>query len=304
MSVDDKLTRRHTGFIAISGQPNVGKSTLLNKMVHQKVTITSPRPQTTRNIITAILNNDSTQAIFLDTPGFTNRSKDPLTRKMSKIAVTSTVDADILLFIVDATKPDLELDKLLFKQIATSNKTNILLLNKVDLLKKKEILGLIAIYSKSFPEFKEIVPVSAKTQFNIKKVLSIINNNLPLKDPIYPTDIVTNQPEKFFVGELIREKAIFRLQGEVPYSMAISVHKIEKKSPSLTKIYADIVVERDSQKQIVIGKSGAMIKAIGSAARKELESRLAVKIYLDLQVRTKKNWKQELDNSDYDNKLS
>ncbi len=266
----------------------MGKSTLINRLVKGKIAITSPRPQTTRNRIIGVVHGPDFQIVFVDTPGVT-KHRSRLTKSMVDVSVRASSDSDILLFMSDAEKPDADADRYVLKRLGSRTQKKFLALNKIDRVKKGWLLERIESFNK-MGCFDEIIPISAKTGENVDRLLELINGALPEGPLYYPDDMVTDQPEKFIIGEIIREKATLNLQDELPYSVAVAVELVEDRSLDLTAIYAVIFVERGSQKGIVIGKRGAMLKKIGSAARLELEKRLGTKVYLDLAVRIKKNW--------------
>ncbi len=277
-----------SGFVTIAGRPNVGKSTLLNRMIGGKIAITSPRPQTTRNRILGVLNHEDTQIIFIDTPGII-KPKSKLTKSMVSAATSAGAQSDVLLYMADASRPDYEADEYALKRIGPGSETRILAINKTDLVKKNALLEQITRLNE-IGQFHEVAPISAKTGDNIDELIKLITAALPEGPQFYPTDMITDQPERFIIGEIIREKAFYALQNELPYATAVVVENMEDRSENLTAVYALIIVERDSQKKIVIGKKGAMLKKIGSQARAELERRLGVQIYLDLHVKVKPKW--------------
>jgi len=277
-----------SGFVALAGRPNVGKSTLLNHMVGHKIAITSPRPQTTRNKILGVLHRPDLQIVFMDTPGVTTH-KSALTRSMFTVSAQASADADLLVFLADAQRMDVDEDRLAFRRIGMKTPRSFLVLNKIDLIDKGELLKQIEEYS-GMEAFEEIVPVSARTGENVETLVELIARALPEGPLYYPNETITDQPEKFTIAEIIREKAIPLLQKELPYSLAVVVENIEERSSGLSVIFAAVFVERESQRGIVIGKGGAMIKKIGEAARIDLERRLNTRIFLDLSVKVKEKW--------------
>jgi len=281
-----------SGFVAIIGAPNVGKSTLLNKMLGQKLSITSKKPQTTRDRILGIAHQPEAQFIFLDTPGI-HQAKKPLNQRIVDVALSTLADVDLVLMLVDASKPDPTSEGLLLKALHSQNNPALLALNKIDLVPKPELLTLIDKWQKSHV-FTAIVPISAKTGNQVEDLFGAMAASLPDGPPLFPESMLTDMPERFIAAELIREKA-FRLTGqEIPYSLAVTIDTFkEKKQGKLVSIQATIHVEQDSQKGIVIGKNGSKLKQIGAAARKEIEHMVGTKVYLKLFVRVQKNWTRD-----------
>jgi len=281
-----------SGFVAIIGAPNVGKSTLLNKMLGQKLSITSRKPQTTRNRILGIANQPSAQFIFLDTPGV-HQSKNPLNLRIVEVALSTLGDSDLVLMLVDASKPDAVSENLLLQALKNQTNSVILAISKTDPVKKPVLLGQIDSWHKAYL-FKAIIPISAKTKDQVDTLFSAMAASLPSGPPLFPEAMMTDMPERFIAAEMIREKA-FRLTGqEIPYAVAVTIDTFkEEKNGRLTFIEASIHVERDSQKGVIIGKKGAKLKQIGEAARKEIEQMLAGKVYLKLFVRVQKNWTRD-----------
>lgn len=277
-----------SGFVALVGRPNVGKSTLLNRLIGAKVAITSFRPQTTRNRIIGLLTRPGLQIVFLDTPGIM-KEKSRLNKFMVGQSVKAGAESDILLFMTDAERPNLEADKHALAMLGPRRGLRFALINKIDAVKKEELLGQIATLSQ-MGEFEEIFPVSARTGEGVDEALAKLTERLPTGPQFYPSGIVTDQPERFFFGELIREKVFILLSQELPYSTAVMIDDVEDKENGVTVIMASIIVERDSQKGIVIGKGGAMLKQIGTRAREELEVRLGAKVFLDIRVKVKEKW--------------
>ncbi len=280
------------GFVAIAGAPNAGKSTLLNRMLGEKISITSKKPQTTRNRILGIAHRTSAQLVFLDTPGI-HKAKSALNTRIVDIAVSALSDADIVLAVIDASTPDPQSEKILLNKIAAQKRPVVLALNKIDLVKKPRLLEVIESWAKTF-SFREIIPVSAKHGTQVGALLETMEALLPESHPFFPEESLTDLSERFIAGEIIREKA-FRLTGqEIPYSVAVTIDSFtEKNKGALIKISATIHVERDSQKGIIIGKKGSKLKQIGEDARKDLERMTGVKIFLKLFVRVQKNWSKD-----------
>lgn len=277
-----------SGFIAIIGRPNVGKSTLLNCLVGQKIAITSAKPQTTRNRILGILSREDAQLLFLDTPGI-HTAKSSLNRYMVEQARSACQDVDLILWLVEADR-DVDEDSPVH-EILDQVKTPIILgINKVDLVAREKLLPMIDAYSRQ-REFAAIVPFSALTGSGSETLLEVMRDLLPEGPQYFPDEQVTDLPERFIVSEIIREQILNRTRDEVPYGVAVVVEQfLEDPVKNLVSIHAAINVERDSHKRIVVGRQGSMIRSIGTAARVEIERLLGVKVYLDLFVRVQKNW--------------
>ena len=278
-----------SGFIAIVGRPNAGKSTLVNTLVGQKVAIVSPKPQTTRNRIQGILNRDDAQIVLIDTPGL-HKAENALSRQMMDEAQQALDGVDILCLIVDAAAGIRAADKFSLEWVRRFKGPVFLLLNKIDQLKKPVLLPLIDHYRQQF-EFAEIFPVSALTGEGTAQVTDAWMAHLPEAPPYFPPDQFTDQPERFLAAEIIREKAILSTREEVPYAIAVLLDSFEEK-PSLLRIRATLYVEREGQKGILIGKRGETMKKIGTEARKELESILGTRIFLELFVKVQPQWRQ------------
>ncbi len=277
-----------SGFAAIIGMPNVGKSTLLNQIAGQKIAIISNKPQTTRNKILAIHTTEDYQIVFTDTPGI-HKPHNKLGEFMVKVANESMNEMDVVLFVVDATRPINEMEKEIAMNIDKTGVPAILVINKVDAVKKEDLLPIIADYS-SLHEFSSIIPLSAKTGDGAELLLKDIEALLPKGPMFYYEDMVTDQPEKQIAAEIIREKMLWLLDKEVPHGIAIEIEKMQELS-DITKIYAVIYCEKGSHKGIVIGKNGEMLKKIGQKARSDIEEMLDKKVYLELWVRVKNDWR-------------
>lgn len=278
-----------SGFIGMIGAPNVGKSTLLNQMLGEKVSITSSKPQTTRNRILGVVHRENAQLVMLDTPGI-HSAKSPLNKHMVDVAMQCMGDVDLIMFVVDASKPDPNSERLALKGLAKQKMPVILVLNKIDLIKKETLLPLIAKWE-PLADFKAIVPVSAETGEQVEELMAILEAQLPQGPPFFPEDSLTDMPERFVAAEMIREKVFRMTSQEIPYSVAVTLDSFtEQEQPPMVKISAVIHVERDSQKGIIIGKQGAMLKKIGTSARQEIERMVGVKVFLKLFVRVEKNW--------------
>lgn len=278
-----------SGFVSIVGRPNVGKSTLLNRLLGDKIAITSDKPQTTRNRIQGLFNRPDAQIIFIDTPGIHN-PRSGLNRYMVETALASVKGVDVILFLVEADKSQAESEKPLLDLLKDAEAPVILVLNKIDLVKKEALLGLISSFSRMHP-FREIVPVSALQGDGVEMLADVVCNSLPEGPMYYPEDILTDLPERFIVAEIIREKVFRATRDEIPYSVAVTVESFkERPDGKLVSISATINVERDSQKGIIIGKKGDMLKKIGMQARMDIERLLDSKVFLELFVRVSRDW--------------
>jgi GTP-binding protein Era len=278
-----------SGFVAIVGRPNAGKSTLVNRLVGQKIAIVTSKPQTTRNRIQGIVTKPQGQIVLIDTPGL-HEADSALGRQMMQEVASALEGIDVLLLMVDASSMHPHADDLLLQKANRFRGKTILALNKVDRLPRPKLLPLIESFSKAF-EFSAIVPISALKGDGCDELLGEILKHLPEGEPYFPEDQVTDQPERFLAAEIIREKAIQLMYHEVPYALAVVVEKYEEK-PRLLRIEAVMNVERDSQKKILIGHRGEMLKKIGTEARKELEGILGSKIYLGLFVKVAPDWRE------------
>ena len=289
-NVPDKFQNFRSGFVAIIGAPNVGKSTLLNQMIGEKISITSKKPQTTRNRILGVVHRSGSQLIFIDTPGI-HKANRPLNIRIVDTAFSALQNVDIILIMVDVIKPESE--SLIVKRLEQTKQPVILVLNKIDLVKKSELLPLIDKWSNAYP-FKAIIPISAILGDRIDELVAVMEPLLPKGPPYYPENTFTDLPERFIAAEMIREK-VFRLTGqEIPYSTAVTITSFsEENTGALIKIDATIHVERGSQKGMIIGKNGKMLKLIGMESRKEIERMVGTKVYLKLFVRVQKNWSKD-----------
>ncbi len=277
-----------SGFVAIIGRPNVGKSTLLNRIVGQKIAITSHKPQTTRNRILGIQNLDHAQVLYVDTPGI-HEAHSPLNRYMVDQARAACLDVDVILWLVEADR-HVDKDPMIPRLLEKSKNPVLLVINKIDTVPKGQLLPLIDAYRKICP-FASIVPVSALKGDGVDTLMAEIPELLPEGPRYYPEDQLTDVPERFIVAEMIREQILMRTKDEVPYGVAIVVERFQENPVrNMVGIGAVINVERDSQKGIMVGKGGTMIRHIGQDARKEIERMLGVKVHLELFVRVQKNW--------------
>jgi GTPase len=280
----------HSGFVSIIGRPNVGKSTLLNALVGEKISIVSDKPQTTRNRVTGILTLPEAQVIFLDTPGL-HRPKGRLNEYMVKVAKDACAEVDIVLFMAEADKSPGEAEGEIIEFLKGLKTKVFLVINKIDLVPKDALLPLINKYS-SIYDFAETIPVSSLKEKNLPELRKTIVDYLPEGPQYYPEDEMTEQPERFIAAEIIREKIFRMTKDEVPYSTAVLVEEMKEHGD---KIYtrADIYVEKDSHKGIIIGANGQTLKKIGQAARKDIERLLGSPIYLELWVKVKKDWREK-----------
>ncbi|MFH0725665.1 MAG: GTPase Era [Pseudomonadota bacterium] len=281
-----------SGFVTIVGAPNTGKSTLLNRMLGEKISITSSKPQTTRNRILGVVHRPNAQMVFLDTPGI-HQATEPLNVRIVDEALCAMADGDIILFVVDAEHGDDTSEKLLLKKLIELKTPVILALNKIDLIRKEDLLVLIDKWS-GMHSFQAVVPICAATGEQVESLLFEMEQLLPKGPPFFPEDTLTDLPQRFIVAEIIREK-VFRLTGqEIPYATAVTVESFKgKNNGKIIHIEATIHLERDSQKGIVIGKQGQKLKKIGEDARKEIERLLATRVFLKLFVRVQKNWSRD-----------
>lgn len=279
-----------SGFVSLIGRPNVGKSTLLNSILNFKVAITSDKAQTTRNIIQGIYNERDVQIVFLDTPGI-HKPKSRLGKILNKESYSLTKDVDAILFVVDAKNGFGKGDQFILESLKKSNSPVILILNKIDKMTKEELIYAIEETKDLYP-FAEIVPVSALKKDNINHLLEVIKKYLTGTVRYFDEDMITSSPMSFIASELVREKLLDQTIEEVPHSLTCITSKFEEKN-SLVSITVEIIVDRDSIKRIVIGKGGERLKLVGSLARKELEAMLGKQVYLELFVKTIKNWKEK-----------
>ncbi len=278
-----------SGFVAIVGRTNVGKSTLLNKLVGQKVAIMSDKAQTTRHKIHSVLTLDDAQVVFLDTPGI-HKPKHRLGEHLVDLALGALKEVDIVLFLTEATGPPGRGDLYILEQMKGLKNPVILVLNKIDLITKEELLPVIQQY-KDVYDFAEIVPVSALTGENTDRLVNVLLERLPEGPQYYPAGMVTDRPETFIMAEIIREKVLHLTSEEVPHSVTAVIEHIEERPNNVVAVNAAIYTERESQKGILIGKGGTMLKKIGSLARTEIENLLGSKVYLQLWVKVKKDWR-------------
>ncbi len=276
------------GFVAVVGRPNVGKSTLINAIVQAKVSIVTPKPQTTRHRILAVHTMGECQIVFVDTPGLHRHAAKTMNRMMNRTAANALADADLNLFVSEANRWTVE-DQDVLNRLKKSQAPVMALLNKIDKVHpKEELLSVISTMSERYA-FDEVVPISAKLNDNLDRLLSLIPNYLPESPPLFPDEMITDRSESFQIAELIREKLTLLLRQEVPYGLTVQIERYEEEQQGVS-INAIIWVERDSQKGIVVGKGGSVLKKVGRQARLELKGRLGVPVHLELWVKVKDNW--------------
>ena len=282
-----------SGFVSLIGRPNAGKSTLLNRLVGTKLAIVSDKPQTTRNRILGVRNYPDAQVVFLDTPGI-HRPLHRMNVRMVDAAIDTIREVDVLGLVVDAAEPPGKGDRFVANLLEGVAAPIFLILNKVDLIKKTRLLPMIQRHAET-GRFAEIVPVSAATGENVDRLERAIVDRLPEGEPLYPADYLTDQPERFFAAEIVREKLLQFTHAEIPFSSAVVVDRFEEPTGDrgLLSLHCTIVVERESQKPIVIGRGGEMIKRIGTAAREDLERFFGTRVFLDLHVRVKSEWRED-----------
>lgn len=278
-----------SGYASLIGRPNVGKSTLLNRLVARKIAAMSAKPQTTRNKITGVVHLPGGQIVLVDTPGI-HESKTKLNRAMVKASYSTYNDVDLILFLIDASRGFTEEDEYVLQSMHGVTTPKILILNKIDLVIKPDLLGLMdKMHKRSL--FEEIIPISALKRDGLDRLVPLVLKYLPEGPQYFPESMITDCPEDFLISEIIREKIINQTHFEVPYAVAVVVEKVEESKTDVLVIDATIYTERDSQKKILIGEKGAMLKSVGSLARKEIEKRFAIKVYLSLFVKVKNHWR-------------
>ena len=281
-----------SGYVSIVGAPNAGKSTLLNRMLGEKISITSKKPQTTRNRILGVLHRTKSQMVFFDTPGVF-QAQDKLNVRIVDTALSALGDADLILVVVDVSRPDPNAERYLVKRLKSQKQPVVLAMNKIDLIEKSGLLEIIVKWSSVYG-FKDVVPISAQHGTQVEDLITAMEKILPNGPPFFPEDTLTDVSERFIVAELIREQ-VFRMTGEeIPYATAVTVDTFKaKKEGRLISIEATIHLERDSQKGIVIGKHGGKLKQIGTRSREQIEQLLGTKVFLKLFVRIQKNWRKD-----------
>ncbi|MFA7533590.1 MAG: GTPase Era [Tissierellaceae bacterium] len=279
-----------SGFVTIIGRPNVGKSTLLNQVIGEKISIISDKPQTTRNKIQMVYTEESSQIVFLDTPGI-QMPRNKLGEYMLKISKSTLEEVDVVTFMVDNSMEIGPMDKMIIEDLSSISTPIVLLINKIDKLEESEILELIDKYSK-MNIFEDIVPISAKNNSNIESYIEVLKGKLPEGPQYFPEDMITDQPERFIIAEIIREKSLINLEEEVPHGIYVEIDSIkERKNKDIIDVFANIYCEKESHKGIVIGKRGVKLQEIGQTARMDIESLLGSKVNLQLWVKVEKNWR-------------
>lgn len=278
-----------SGFIAVIGRPNVGKSTLVNALIGQKVAIMSDKPQTTQNRILCILTEPDAQFIFLDTPGI-HKPKHKLGEYMVRAAEGTLKEVDAILFVVDATEKMGAGERYILERLQVTKKPVVLVVNKIDLIEREQALPIIAGYTGKY-DFAGVVPISAKMELNLDSLLKELREYLPVGPQYYPEDMVTDQPERLIAAELVREKVLHLTRDEVPHAIAVETDEMTTRSNGDVYIRATIYVERESQKRIVIGAKGALLKEVSTLARKDIEMMLGARVYLELWCKVKKDWR-------------
>ncbi|MEN1970681.1 GTPase Era [Lentibacillus sp. N15] len=278
-----------SGFIAIIGRPNVGKSTFMNRVIGQKIAIMSDKAQTTRNKIQGVLTEEDAQIVFIDTPGI-HKPKHRLGDFMVQIAENTLNEVDAVLFMINAKEGYGRGDQYILDRLQQVKKPVFLIINKMDLIPKEDLFPLIDLYRGKY-EFEEIIPISALEGNNVAHLLGVIKTHLPAGPQYYPTDQVTDHPERFIIGELIREKVLQLTREEIPHSIAVVIENIEKRESNAIFIQATVITERKSQKGILIGKQGKMLKEIGKRARADIEALLGTRVYLELWIKVQDNWR-------------
>jgi GTP-binding protein Era len=287
---ENHIKHFHSGYVSIIGRPNVGKSTLLNTILGEKISIVTTKPQTTRNKIIGIKTLPDAQIIFIDTPGI-HRPRHRLGETMVRVATEALREVDIILFMVEPDKPK-QVDKAIIDLLRNVRFPVILLINKIDRISKPDLLPLIDHFKELYP-FKEIIPISALNRDGIELLLEKICSYLPYGPKYYPDNLITDQLERFMVSEIIREKATEVTKEEIPYSIAVEVTEWKERDDGLVSINCNIYVEREGQKGIIIGKHGTMLKSIGSNARYDIEKLLNTKVFLQLWVKVKRDWRND-----------
>lgn len=287
-----------SGFVSVIGRPNVGKSTLLNQVIGQKISIISDKPQTTRNKIQLVYTEDNFQVVFLDTPGI-QLPKNKLGEYMLKISKSTLQEVDVVAFVVDESMSTGSMDSYIIEDLKDITTPIVLLINKIDKLSQEEVFQLIEKYDK-MNLFKEIIPISALNNTNIDRFIHVLAEMLPAGPQYFPEDMITDQPEKFVISELIREKALINLEEEIPHGIFVTIDSFkERPNNNLIDVFATIICEKKSHKGIVIGKNGRMLKEIGQSARMDIENLLDAKVNLQLWVKVVPNWREKADKVKY-----
>lgn len=280
-----------SGFVAVVGRPNVGKSTLINALIDDKIVIVSDKAQTTRNRIVCVYTDEKKQIVFMDTPGI-HKPKHKLGEFMVDQAVDSLREVEAVLFVVAANEKRGPGDNFVIEQLRKVNVPVFLIVNKIDTMDKQDLLEAIVSYENGYP-FEAVVPISAKERDNIEEVVNLLEKHLPEGPKYFPDDMITDQPERLIISDIVREKILLQTHDEIPHAIAVDVDEMKTREDGTTYVRATIYVERDSQKGIIIGKQGSMLKLIGKQARGDVERLLATKVFLDLWVKVKKDWRNK-----------
>jgi GTP-binding protein Era len=287
--MSDEAEAFRSGFVTVVGRPNVGKSTLVNRLVGQKVAIVSDKPQTTRNRILAVVGGERWQMVLFDTPGI-HKPMHEMNRRMVDIAVRGIGQGDVVLWLVEVDQRAGPGDRYVRERLAGAGRPVVLALNKIDKIPKAKILPAIDAY-RSLLDFADIVPVSALTGENVDRLETVLVSHLPVGEALYPDDYLTDQPERFFVAEMVRERILHHTRQEIPYSSGVVIESF-KEEKDLVRIEAVVLVERESQKGILIGRGGSMLKTIGTEARAQIEAFLDTRVYLGLFVKVRPDWRE------------
>lgn len=280
-----------SGFVAVVGRPNAGKSTLINALIGDKIAIVSDKAQTTRNRIVCVYTDAEKQIVFMDTPGI-HKPKHKLGEFMVEAAITSLQEVEAVLFIVDGTERRGPGDNFIIAQLQQVEVPVFLLINKIDKMSKEDVLRRILDFNEAYP-FAEVIPISAKEEDNLENVLTCLADMLPEGPKYFPDDMITDQPERLIIADIIREKILLKTRDEIPHAIACDVDEMTTRKDGMIYIRATIYCERDSQKGIIIGKNGTLLKELGAEAREDIQRLLAAKVYLDLWVKVKKDWRNK-----------
>lgn len=289
--LNNKAKDFKSGFVAVVGRPNVGKSTLINALIGDKIVIVSDKAQTTRNRIICVYTDEQKQIVFMDTPGI-HKPKHKLGEFMVTAAVDSLKEVEAVLFLVAANEKRGPGDNFIIEQLQKVKVPVFLCINKIDTLTKEELLKVIVSYQEAYP-FEGIIPISAKEKENLEVVLSELEDTLPEGPQYFPEDMITDQPERLLISDIVREKILLATRDEVPHSIAVDVDEMKTRDDGITYVRATVYVERDSQKGIIIGKKGAMLKELGAQSRADIQKLLGTKVFLDLWVKVKKDWRNK-----------
>lgn len=287
----NKANTFKSGFVAVVGRPNVGKSTLINALIGDKIVIVSDKAQTTRNRIICVYTDEEKQIVFMDTPGI-HKPKHKLGEFMVDAAIESLKEIEAVLFVVAGNEKRGPGDNFILEQLKKVKVPVFLVINKIDTLEREDILKKIVTYQEAYP-FAGIIPISAKEKDNLDEVLKVLTEVLPEGPQYFPEDMITDQPERLIIADIVREKILLKTRDEVPHAIAVDVDEMKTRDDGMTYVRATIYCERDSQKGIIIGKRGAMLREIGGEARADIERLLATKVYLDLWVKVKKDWRNK-----------